>query len=161
VEIEAAARLMNASEQDAFSVLGIQAERLELAETRISSGRPVPQWDSLESFDRVLSPQRAPADELARYATLGLDYARKIMDKVAPELRKVLCDGSKVRSEFTDAEKDVTGAIKYIASVVLGVLVAGLPSALAAGAAAIAATVAVILLKRKLGNFCATAASGQ
>ena len=156
--IEAALRLMDAPEQDAFSVLGIQAERLELAEQRLAVGRPVPRWTIEESFERVLSPQRAPPEELARYASRGVAFAKRLIERIGPELRRLLCDGSKVRPEFDEAGKDLKDAVKYISSVAIGVLIASLPAALSAAIAGIAATIAVILLKRKLSTFCAAPA---
>jgi hypothetical protein len=148
-------RLIDAPEHDAFAVLGIQAERLELNEKRLAVGRPVPSWNSMETFDRVLSPQRAPADELARYARRGVDYAKRLLDRIAPALHQALCDGAKVRPEVEKEQEDVKGAIKYVASVALGAVIASIPAALAVAAAGIAATIAVILLKRKLTTFCA------
>ena len=60
-EVEAAARLIDAPERDAFSVLGIQAEYVELNEPRLAAGQEVPTWSGMESFDSVLRRQRGPA----------------------------------------------------------------------------------------------------
>jgi hypothetical protein len=155
-EIEAALHLLEAPEQDVFSVLGIQAERIEIAERRLADGRPVPNWVSEESFERVLSPQRAPAGELAGYAMRGLSFAKQLMARIEPELRSVVCDGNKVRHELEEVGKDAKETIMYIASAIIGALIASLPAALAAAAASIAAIIAVILLKRRLNTFCAT-----
>jgi hypothetical protein len=153
-DIEAAARLFDAPEQDAFSVLGIQAERVELNEARLAAGRE-PIWSSMDSFDRVLGPQRASPVEMARYARHGVDYAKRVLGQIGPALHQALCDGTKIRPEVDEAQKDVKGAIKYVASAALGAIVASIPTALIAAAASIAAAIAVVVLKRKLTAFCA------
>jgi hypothetical protein len=156
--IEATLTLLDHPEQDAFSVLGIQAERLQLAEQRIAAGRRVPVWTDREGLDRVLSAQRAPAEELARYAERGLAFARELMMRAGPELRAILCDGTRVRGEFDEAAKDLKEVIKYLAVAITGVLISSIPAALATASGGIAAVIAIILLKRKLTTFCATPA---
>ena len=84
ITIAAALTLLQRPEEDAYSVLGIQAEQLELAEQRLIAGRRVPVWTGHEGFERVLSPQRAPREELARYATRGLAFARHLMARITP-----------------------------------------------------------------------------
>jgi hypothetical protein len=153
-EVEAALRLLEGPEQDVFTVLGIQAEQIEINERRLANRRPVPNWRSDESFERVLSLRR-DHQELAQYATRGLGFARQLMARIEPELRSVVCDGNKIRRELEEAGKDAKEVIKYIASAIVGALIASLPAVLPAAASSVAVMIAVILLKRKLNTFCA------
>jgi hypothetical protein len=152
--IEQGVALYNAEMSDALAVLGIQAETVEINVNRSEQARPVPAWSDAAAFDRVLSPQRASARELADYTRRGLAFAQDLIGKLSDGLRGVLCQNGKVRSEIIALEGDTKEAIKYIAGAVTGLLAASFPAVLAAAVVAIATTLAVILLKKNLHEFC-------
>jgi hypothetical protein len=141
---------------DAFSVLGVQSERIEIDARRVEEGRPIPSWSDADAFDRVLSPQRASLSELSDYAKRGFAFAQKLIEKLGVDLRLTLCKDSKVRSEILELESDTKAIIKYMASAVVGLVAVNLPAAVAGAAAAIATTLAIIIIKSNLQTFCAT-----
>jgi hypothetical protein len=154
--IEKGAALYNAEMSDALSVLGIQAEAVEIDVKRSELGRPVPAWSDDTAFDRVLSPQRASARELADYARRGVTFAQDLIERLGSELRGALCVDGMVRSEILALEDDTKDAIKYMAGTVTVLLAAYFPAVVAAAVVAIATTLAVILLKNNLHQFCLT-----
>ena len=154
-ELDNGLRLLEVNENDVLSYLGIQAQRLELAEKRLQSQKPIPDWSDDDAINKVLSPQRAPKDELASYAKRGIEFSEKILEVVGKQIREVLCDGKKVRKEVSGLEGDAKTLIKGIASAIFVAVIGGLPTLLAKAAASIATTLAVLLLKRRLDVFCA------
>jgi hypothetical protein len=154
-QLDAGLRLLNASDEDVLGYLGIQAERLELAEKRTAQGQAVPPWSDSEALAKVLSPQRAPREEITRYAQKGLAYAQQLLSSLADQLRSLLCDGTAVRKELKAFEGDTKELLKGVAMAVGAALIAHLPTLLAKAALSIATTIAVLLLKKRLETFCA------
>jgi hypothetical protein len=148
-------RLLEVGEEDALSFLGVQAERLEIARQREAAGRSVPAWSTDDAVQKVLSGQRASREDLMRYASKGLAFARDLLARIEPELRSVLCDGTALRPEIASLEKDAREIVKYVASSMVGMLLASLPGALAVAVASIATTLAVIVIKNGVTGFCA------
>jgi hypothetical protein len=156
-ELERGLELLNADEADVLSYLGIQAQRLELAEKRLQNQRPVPEWSDEDAFKKVLSPQRAAGDELALYAQRGLAFAERLLQMMGEKVRALLCSGGQVRREVAGLEGDAKAFVKSVASAIFVALLGGLPTLLAKAAASIATTMAVLLMKRRLEAFCAVA----
>ena len=154
--VEHGATLYAAELDETLSVLGIQAEALEINLDRNASGRPVSEWSDNTAFDRVLSSQRAPSSELARYARRGADFAQELLDQLGQDLRHALCVGNQVRKELLAFEDNIKEGMKYMVGILAGMLTSHLPAAVAAAAVAIATTVAVIVLKNNLHKFCLT-----
>lgn len=152
--IDMGVALYEADEDEALSVLGIQAEAVEINARRAAESRPVPAWSNEAAFDRVLSPQRAPTDELARYAVRGGAFAQDLLERLGGELRDLLCIEGKVREEILALEGETKDLIKYVAGAATGLIAAYFPVAVAAAIGAIAITLAVIILKRNLHRFC-------
>lgn len=152
--VESGARLLNREDDDAYSFLGIQSERLEIAQSRQRRGMTVPTWSDADAIAKVLSDQRAPRDELKRYAAKGRAFAESIIEKISQQLRSVLCEGSTVRPQVQELESDTKTLIRYLAAAIIGALSASLPGAVLTAAAAIATTLAVILIKNNLQRFC-------
>ena len=143
---------------DAYSFLGIQAERLEIAEFRLGHGRAVPQWTDEDASAKVLSDQRASLEDLRQYASKGEAFAIKFFNKVEAELRQVLCHGGKTRSEIKELESDVRTLLNHVSMLTLGLLIPNLPAALVGSAAHIAATLSVIIIKTGIEAFCQSGA---
>jgi hypothetical protein len=157
-EIDLGVRLLQASEEDTFSFLGIQAERLEISQTRTAQGRSVPAWSNDDAEAKVLSGQRASKEELHRYFNKGAEFARNLITKLEAQLRGVLCDGTAVRPEILGLQDDTKKVIQYVGSLMVGVLLTSLPGAVAAAVTSIAATLAVVLIKRNINEFCTVGA---
>ena len=154
-EIDFGIRLLEAKEEDAFSFLGIQAERLEIAQARTAQGRSLPAWSNDDAVTKVLSGQRASKEDLLRYFNTGVEFARGLITKLEVQLRGVLCEGKVVRKEILGLQDNAKEVIRYVASLVAGVLLTTLPGAVALAVTSIATTLAVILIKRNLTQFCA------
>lgn len=152
--VDTATQLLASEEADAFSYLGIQAERFELAETRAAKGRPVPEWEDTDALNKVLSDQRAPWDELIEYAAKGRAFALSLLGRVEDDLRARLCKDGEVAPGVRADEKDHASLIKDVATIVGVLLATSLPGAIVKALASIAATLAVILLRRGLNRFC-------
>jgi hypothetical protein len=157
-DINLGIRLLEAKDDDALSFLGIQAEKLEIAKLREEQGRVVPAWSNVDAVDKVLSAQRASPQELIRYAQKGVDFARILLEKAEQQLRGVLCAGSAIKPEIAALSDNAKEILKYVASAIVGVVLANLPAAVAIAATGIATTLAVILIKRGLTGFCAVGA---
>ena len=157
-EIELGVRLLEATDEDAFSFLGIQAERLDADQLRGAKGRPVPEWSNADAVEKVLSGQRASKEELARYFNKGVEFAKTIIAKIEVQLRGVLCEGAAVRKEIAGLQDNTKEVIRYVASLVVGVLLTSLPGAVTLAITSIATTLAVILIKKNLTQFCAIGA---
>lgn len=147
-------QLLGREEADAYSFLGIQAERMEIAEDRIKRGRPVPEWSDADAYRKVLSDQRATIDDLKEYAAKGRAFVGEHLRKLEPELRELLCQGPQVRPEILELEADTKSLLKYMASTIIGVVVVNLPAGLIGAAASIATVLAVIIIKNKTEKFC-------
>ena len=79
-----------------------------------------------------------------RAMTGGLTKAvLKTLDRIAPALYQTLCEGMKIRPEVEEVQKDMKGAIKYVASAALGAILASFPTVLAAAAASSSALVVI------------------
>jgi hypothetical protein len=152
--LEKGEALYNAEFNDALSVLGIQAETVEIDAERSARGRPVPEWSDAAAFDRVLSPQRASTGELANYAQRGVAFIQDLVDTLGNQLREAVCLNGEVREEILAFESDTKDAIRYMAGAMTGLVAAHLPAAMAAAVVAIATTLTVILLKKNLEEFC-------
>jgi hypothetical protein len=157
-EIDLGIRLLNENEEDAFTFLGIQAERLDIAETRSAGGRAVPAWSNDDAVAKVLSPQRASKEDLLRYFNKGVEFARGLITRLESQLRGLLCEGKTVRKEIAGLKDNTKEVIRYVASLVGGVLLTTLPGAVSMAVTSIATTIAVILIKRNLTQFCAVGA---
>jgi hypothetical protein len=154
-EIDFGLRLLEGDEENAFSFLGIQAERLEIAQARSEQGRAVPDWSNDDAVAKVLSAQRASKEDLLRYFHKGVQFTRNIMVKIEAQLRGILCEGRAVRKEISELKDGSKEVIRYVASLVAGVLLTSLPGAVTIAVTSIATTIAVILIKRNLTQFCA------
>lgn len=157
-EIDLGERLLQASDEDAFSFLGIQAESLEIAEARTAQRRTVPQWSNDLAVAKVLSGQRASKEELLRYFEKGVGFAKSLIGKLEVQLRGVLCEGNVVRKEIGGLQDNTKEVVRYVASLVVGVLLTSLPGAVTLAITSIATTLAVILIKKNLTRFCAIGA---
>jgi hypothetical protein len=157
-EIDLGARLLEAPDEDAFSFLGIQAESLELADARAAQRRSVPPWSNDLAVAKVLSGQRASKEELLGYFHKGVAFAKNMIGKLETQLRGVLCEGAAVRKEISGLQDNTKEVIRYVASLVVGVLATSLPGAVTVAITSIATTLAVILIKKNLSQFCAIGA---
>jgi hypothetical protein len=153
-EVDFGVQLFHKEDEDVFSFLGIQAEKLEIAQHRQESGRPLPQWSNDDAIAKVLGDQRASREELARYARKGFDFAGKLLVGLEQQLKGILCTGSAVRKEIEALSDNAREIIKYVASSIVGLLAASVPMAIAAAITGIATTIAVILIKNNLKRFC-------
>src|SRR6478736_750631 len=160
-ELDNALQLYEGNDEDALSYLGIQAERLELAEKRASRGETVPEWSSEDAIKKVLGPQRDGGEELARYARQGLEYADRLLARVDEQVRGALCDGTAVRKELKKFEGDTKAMIRAVASGIAAAILAGIPTLLAKAVVSVATTLAIVLLKKRLAVFCALGASAS
>jgi hypothetical protein len=154
-EIERGLRLLERADEDVLSYLGIQAERLELAEKRAVDGKPVPAWSNDDAIKKVMSPQRASMDELSEYANRGLAYAQKLLALIGEQLRGVVCKGTAVREELDALSDDAKELLRAVATAIAVALLGFLPTLLATAAASVATTMAILLLKKRLELFCA------
>lgn len=154
-DVEAGLRLLAADDARVLGYLGIQAERLELAEQRVAANKPVPAWSTEDAMAKALDPQRAGPEEVARYAQKGLAFAKKVMVALGDQLRGVLCDGKSLRKELSDLRADTKTLLQGVVTALVGALLSWLPSLLAKAAISIGTTIAVLLLKRNLESFCA------
>jgi hypothetical protein len=154
-DVDAGLRLLAADDSRVLSYLGIQAERLELAEQRAAANKPVPAWSVEDAMAKALDPQRAGPEELARYAEKGLVFAKKAMVALGDQLRGVLCDGKALRKELSELRADTRTLLHGIVTALVGALLSWLPGLLAKAAISIATTIAVLLLKKNLETFCA------
>lgn len=152
--IDAGTRLLERDITDAYSFLGIQAERLEIAEIRLDRGRPVPPWTDEDALAKVLSDQRASLADLRHYASKGKALAMKVLNKVETELKQALCHGGKTRLELKELESDVKTLLNHVSTLMVGVLIANLPAGLVGATASIAATLSVIVIKTGIKAFC-------
>ena len=158
-EVDFGVSLLQANDEAAFSFLGIQAEKLEIVRRRQEQGRALPVWSDDDAIDKVLSDQRATREELSRYTEKGIEFARSLIGKVEQELRGVLCNGNMIRKEIESLSDNTKEIVKYVSSLIVGVLLASAPSAVAIAVTSIATTLAVIMIKRSLTQFCAVGVS--
>jgi hypothetical protein len=157
-DLEVGVRLLEASDRDTLSFLGLQAERLEMAQQRAAAGRSVPPWSTSDAVQTVLTEQRASPEDLLRYAGKGLDFARDLLGKIETELRRTLCAGSAVRPEVSSLESNGKELVKYVASSIVGYLLINLPGAIALAVTSIATTLAVLVIKNGMTRFCTVGA---
>lgn len=155
-DINVGVRLLEADEKDAYSFLGIQAEKLEIAKLRGAQGRMLPSWSNDDAVEKVLSGQRASPEELKRYAQKGFDFALSLLDQTEQQIRATLCEGKAIRPEIVAMSDNAKEILKYVSSAIVGVVLASVPAAVALAATGIATTLAVILIKRGLSGFCAS-----
>jgi hypothetical protein len=141
---------------DAYSFLGIQSERLEIAEKRIASGRPVPVWSDADASAKILSEQRAPLESLIQYTQRGLGFAQQLLAKIELQIREVLCNGNEIRPEIKEKEADAKQIIGYLATAFVGAIAVNIPVGVTGAAvASIATVIAVIVVKNQITRFCA------
>jgi hypothetical protein len=152
--LETSARLLDRDLSDVYGFLGIQAERLEIARSRLEEGRAIPEWSDADAFAKVLSDQRASLEDLKKYVTKGKAFVEHILKQVEPNLRELLCKGHKVRPEIEGLESDAKELLKYVSSGMVGLIAANLPAGVAGAAASIAAILAVVVIKNKIASFC-------
>ena len=119
---------------------------------------PLPAWSNDDAVTKVLSGQRASKEDLLRYFDRGMEFARNLIGTLEVQLRGVLCEGTVVRKEILGLQDNTKEVIRYVASLVVGVLLTTLPGAVALAVTSIATTLAVILIKRNLTQFCAVGA---
>ncbi len=152
--LDAGEQLLDRDLSDAYSFLGIQAERLEIAQYRLDRGRTVPEWSDADAYAKVLSDQRAPLDDLKRYVAKGRSFVEQNLKNVEPNLKELLCRDCKVRPEIEDLESDAKELLKYVSTGMVGLIAANLPVAVVGAAASIATVLAVIVIKNKIEIFC-------
>src|SRR5687768_11217754 len=92
--------LMACDVGDAYSFLGVQAERLEIAQSREARNMIVPAWSDQDAYNKVMSGQRASLTDIKRYAERGAKFATDTLKKVEPQVREVLCKDGKIRPEI-------------------------------------------------------------
>ena len=152
--LETGLKLLDKDLPDVYSFVGVQAERLEIAENRLEHGRRVPEWSDADAYTKVLSDQRAPIDDLRKYQEKGRAFINGYLKKLEPELRELLCKDYEVRKEVKDLESDSKTMLNFIAAGLVGGIAVNLPVAVAGAAASIATTLAVVVLKNKIEKFC-------
>lgn len=152
--LDTGAHLLDKDVSDAYGFLGIQAERLEIAQSRIERGRAVPEWSDTDAYAKVLSDQRASLNELKQYVAKGKAFVEQNLKKVEPNLMELLCKDFKVRPEIEDLESDSKELLKYVSTGMVGLIAANLPVGVVGSAASIATILAVILIKSRIENFC-------
>lgn len=149
--------LLSLPETDVLAYLGMQSERLDIAKARAVEGRAVPAWSDRDALAKLVSEQRAPADELMRYVARGTDYSQALLARIQAGLRGLLCEAKALRPDIVKLESDVRELLKYMIAGIAGLVAANLPAALATAATSIATGIAILLIKRRLTTFCATA----
>jgi hypothetical protein len=152
--LETGVQLLDRDLSDVYSFLGIQAERLEIAQNRLERGWAVPEWSDTDAFAKVLSEQRATPGELKQYAAKGKAFVEQHLKRLEPELRELLCKDCEVRPEIEELESDAKTLLNHVSTVMIGVIVANLPAGVAGAAASIATVLAVIVIKNKIEKFC-------
>jgi hypothetical protein len=152
--LNAGVQLLDRDLSDAYSFLGIQAERLEIAQSRLECGRAVPEWSDSDAYAKVLSDQRSSLDDLKRYVAKGEIFFKNNFKDVEPILKELLCKDGKVSPKIENLESDVKELLKYVSSGVVGMIAANLPAAIAGAGASIATVLAVIIIKNKIDKFC-------
>lgn len=149
--------LLSLPEDDVLAYLGMQSERLDIATARAAEGRAVPAWSDHGALAKLVSEQRAPADELMRYVARGSDYSQALLARIRTGVRDLLCDAKALRPDIVKLETDVRELLKYMIAGIAGLVAANLPAALAAAATSIATGIAILLIKRRLTTFCSLA----
>jgi hypothetical protein len=96
-EVDLSGVLMSRDLEDAYSFLGVQAERLEIAQSREARNLAVPAWSDQDAFDKVLSDKRGPLDDIKLYAERGAKFATDTLKKIEPQVREILCKDEKIR----------------------------------------------------------------
>jgi len=134
--------------------LGIQIERLEIAQSRLECGRAVPEWSDSDAYAKVLSDQRSPLDDLKRYVAKGEIFFKNNFKNLELSLKELLCENGKVSPKIKNFESDAKELLKYVSSGVIGLIAANLPAAVAGAAASIATVLAVIIIKKNIEIFC-------
>jgi hypothetical protein len=152
--LETSELLLDRDISDVYGFLGIQAERLEIARSRLDGGRAIPEWSDADAFAKVLSDQRASLEDLKKYVAKGKTFVEKLLKQVEPNLRELLCKGRKVRPELEGLESDTKELLKYVSTGMVGLIAANLPAGIAGAAASIATVLAVVVIKNKITTFC-------
>jgi len=152
--IAAGEQLLDRDLSQAYGFLGIQAERLEIAEGRLARGRPVPEWSDADVYKKVLTDDRATLDDLKRYVTKGKDFVDRTVKQLEPKLRALLCQDYEIRPEIQELESDAKTLLGHLAAGMVGVIAVNLPAGVAGAAASIATVLAVIVIRNGLGSFC-------
>jgi hypothetical protein len=147
--------LIDLPEPDVLALLGMQEERLNLARQRAEQGRAVPPWDDRDALARLTQAQRAPGDDIGRYLARGRDAAQGWLDDLQDGLRLSLCIEGAVKPELMSLEGDARELLKTVSPAVVALVAANLPAGVAAAAASIGTTLALLLIKRRLVAFCA------
>lgn len=140
--------------EDVYSFLGVQAERIEIAQSREARSLVVPDWSDQDAYNKVMSGQRASLDDIKRYAERGAKFATDTLKKVEPQVRGVLCEDGKIRPEIDKMEDDVKILIGFLSGSIAGSLVAVIPPAAAGAVTSIATVLAIIIIKNQIEKFC-------
>jgi hypothetical protein len=146
--------LLEAAEDDVFEFLGIQAERLEIAQRRIERGQPVPSWTDEDVLEKVLSGQRTSRPNLKRYSHKGRLFAEKVLRESQGLITSALCHEGKIRPELKDLESDARNLLNHVSMVLVGLIITTLSDAVPEAVASIATTLAVILVRRRIERLC-------
>ena len=96
--------------------MGIQIERLEIAQSRLECGRAVPEWSDSDAYAKVLSDQRSPLDDLKRYVVKGEIFFKNNFKNLEPSLKELLVENGKVSPKIKNFESDAKELLKYVSS---------------------------------------------
>lgn len=146
-------RLIGVDEDDVYCFLGIQAERLMLAQTRAAQRRPVPEWTDEEALAKVLSRQRASSAALRRYVAQGRAFADGVFGKHEARLGQVLHDGGALRPEILQLAGDPKALASHLTPQLVDVLRQALPEGHPAALTSLAAALALVLLRIPFTRF--------
>jgi hypothetical protein len=146
--------LLDHDVQDAYSFLGIQVERLEIAESRQERNLPVPEWTDQDAYEKVLSGQRASLADIKRYASRGLQFATETLKKIEPQVRDVTCQDGQIHPEIARLEGDVKTLLGVLSGSIASALVVVIPPVAAGAATSIATVLAIIIIKNQVKKFC-------
>lgn len=146
--------LLSRDLEDAYSFLGVQAERLEIAQYREARNLAVPAWSDQDAFDKVVSGQRASLADIKRYAEQGAKFATDMLKKIEPQVREALCKDGKIRPEISGLEGDVKSLIGVLSGSIAGSLVLVIPPVAAGAVTSIATVLAIIIIKNQIEKFC-------
>src|SRR5688572_29585040 len=116
--------LLDRNVDDAYSILGIQAERLEIAQSREARNMTIPAWTNQDAYDKVISGQRASLADIKRYADQGAQFAKETLKKIEPQIRDILCKDGKIRPEIGGLEGDAKTLLGLVSGSIAGALVA-------------------------------------
>jgi hypothetical protein len=145
--------LIGSDEDDVLSLLGVQAEFVEIAEQR--GANRTPEWSDDETFQKVFGAQRAPASERKKYKDKGKSFVDRFLASMKTQVHQALCDGKEPQKEVAALKSDFRGFVKHVAIAISTLLLRFLPPWLAVAAVSIGTSIAVLFWKGLLDTFCA------